>query len=101
MLNHGNSLTGIKYKDDPTILAWENCNLCGLVVKFLAPDQPTSVFVSWVDTIGSYLKSVDTKHLYQDDSGFFLLDKGGAALDTKTTDIVTSEYYPHWDRVFD
>ena len=101
LLNHTNSLTGIKYKDDPTILAWENCNMCGLVVKFLAPDQPTSAFVSWVDTIGSYVKSIDTKHLYQDDSGFFLLDKSGAALDTKTTDIITSEYYPHWDKVFD
>ena len=29
VLNHKNVLTGIAYKDDPTILAWENCNVCG------------------------------------------------------------------------
>jgi mannan endo-1,4-beta-mannosidase len=30
ILEHRNSITGVAYKDDPTILAWENCNLCSV-----------------------------------------------------------------------
>ena len=33
VLNHVNPLNGIKYKDDPTILAWENCNMCPSCVR--------------------------------------------------------------------
>ncbi len=100
LLNHKNSLTGVAYKDDPTILAWENCNVCGLFVAFTDPGAGMSKYAGWVDTIGGYIKSVDNKHLYVDNSGFFLFDKSGAVLDSKTVDAVTSEYYPHWDAAF-
>lgn len=99
LLNHRNSLTGVDYKDDPTILAWENCNACGIFVA-LSGGSNLAPYVSWVDTIGSYIKSIDKKHLYEDNSGLFTFDKSGAALDSKTPDILTSEYYPHWDAVF-
>jgi len=100
LLNHKNSLTGIPYKDDPTILAWENCNVCGLFVAFTDPGANPARYVGWVDTIGSFIKSIDKKHLYADNSGFFPFDKSGAVLDSKTADIITSEYYPHWDAIF-
>lgn len=98
VLNHKNSLTGIAYKDDPTIMAWENCNMCGLFA--LGPDFTNhhEVYIHWIDTIGRYIKSIDKKHLYEDNSGFFLMNK--QALDAKTPDIVTAEYYPHWARLF-
>jgi len=98
LLNHKNALTGIAYKDDPTILAWENCNICGLAA--LGPDlkDHAEAYVRWIDTIGSYIKSIDKNHLYEDNSGFFLFDPKG--LDVKSTDIVTAEYYPHWDALF-
>ena len=99
VLNHRNSITGIRYKDDPTILAWENCNMCGIYVALGAPGQSLAPYIPWIDTIGSYIKSIDKKHLYEDNSGFLLFDKSGAVLETKTPDIVTSEYYPHWARV--
>ena len=51
LLNHVNSYTGIAYKDDPTILAWEEGN------------ELLHVPVSWVGTIADYLKSIDTHHL--------------------------------------
>lgn len=95
LLNHQNVFTGIAYKDDPTILAWENCNVCGL---FVGGSGNTADYLPWIDTIGSFIKSIDKKHLYEDDSGFFFFDP--KALDAKTTDIVTAEYYPHWDAVF-
>jgi mannan endo-1,4-beta-mannosidase len=100
LLNHKNSLTGIAYKDDPTILAWGNCNVCGLYVAFTDPGANMAPYVGWVDAIGSFIKSIDKNHLYVDNSGFFLFDKSGAALDSKTPDIITSEYYPHWEKVF-
>jgi hypothetical protein len=99
VLNHRNSLTGIPYKDDPTIMAWENCNMCGIYVALGAPGHSLSPYIPWVDTIGQYIKSIDTKHLYEDNSGFLLFDKTGEVLETKTPDIITSEYYPHWARV--
>jgi hypothetical protein len=98
MLNHKNVFTGIAYKDDPTILAWENCNVCGLFVAGTSPAGTLQPYLSWIDRIGSFIKSIDKKHLYEDNSGFFLFDQ--KALEAKTTDMVTAEYYPHWDALF-
>jgi mannan endo-1,4-beta-mannosidase len=55
-------------------------------------------YLLWIDTIGSFIKLIDKKHLYEDNSGFFLFDQ--RAPDAKTADIVTSEYYPHWNALF-
>jgi mannan endo-1,4-beta-mannosidase len=98
LLNHKNSLTGIQYKDDPTILAWEDCNMCGAMVDLTGGGSNMAPLVNWVDVIGDYIKSIDKKHLYVDNSGFFLIDKSGAVLDSKTADIITFEYYPHWEK---
>jgi hypothetical protein len=95
VLNHKNALTGIAYKDDPTILAWENCNMCGLGVIWTSPSRDLAPYIPWVDIIGKFIKSVDARHLYLDTTGFFRYDK--SALDTKTPDLITFEYYPHWD----
>lgn len=95
LLNHKNSLTGVVYKDDPTIMAWEDCNACAYMVAMTGGDAVPLV-VKWVDTIGAFVKSIDKKHLYQEDSGIFQLDKSGAVLDSKTADIITSGLYPHW-----
>ena len=100
LLNHKNSLTGIYYKDDPTILAWEDCNACGLVAAFTGGGSDLAPYAKWIDTVGAFIKSIDKKHLYEDNSGLFVFDKSGVTLDTKTTDIITSEYYPHWEAVF-
>lgn len=100
LLNHKNSLTGIQYKDDPTILAWENCNMCGLAVALTGGGSHMGPIVNWVDVIGEYIKSVDKKHLYEDNSGLLAFDKSGAVLDAKAPDIITSEYYPHWEKIF-
>jgi len=79
-------------------MAWGNCNICGLAT--LGPDfkEHADAYVHWIDTIGSYIKSIDKNHLYEDNSGFFLFDP--RALDVKPTDIVTAEYYPHLDALF-
>jgi mannan endo-1,4-beta-mannosidase len=96
VLNHRNPLTGLRYKDDPTIMAWENCNMCGILAMFFAPKDAKAManVASWVDTIGAHIKQVDARHLYLDTSGIFPMY--AATLDDKTPDMVTFEYYPHW-----
>jgi len=98
LLEHKNVYTGVVYKDDPTIMAWENCNVCGLGA--LGPDFTKNPlpYLQWIDTIGGFIKSIDKNHLYEDNSGLALFNQ--EALDAKTTDIVTAEYYPHWDALF-
>src|ERR1700677_1220201 len=95
LLNHQNALTGVAYKDDPTILAWENCNMCALGAVWTSPSKDYSPFLPWIDTIGNFIKAIDSRHLYLDTTGFFRYDKN--ALDSKTPDLITWEYYPHWD----
>ncbi|KAI8800636.1 glycoside hydrolase superfamily [Cladochytrium replicatum] len=58
LLNHVNPLTGIAYKNDPTIMAWElaneaRCNGC----------SATNYITSWADEISTYIKSIDSNHL--------------------------------------
>ena len=83
ILNRVNSYTGIAYKDDPTILAWETGN--GLT----AP-------ASWVETIAAYIKSLDANHLVIDgnsgqsySSSIFTSDLG-----LSDVDIYAGQYYP-------
>ncbi len=77
LLNHVNVYTGIAYKNDPTILAWETGNE-------LVP--PTS----WTQTISTYIKSIDRNHLVVD--GRYGVDPNAASL--TNVDIVSDHYYP-------
>ncbi len=96
VLNHVNPLTGIRYKDDPTILAWENCNMCGLIALLMGGGPGALSQVSdWSETIGQHIKQQDSRHLYLDTTGIFRAYPKD--LDNKSLDLVTFEYYPHWD----
>ncbi len=102
LLEHKNTITGIAYKDDPTILAWENCNLCSVEShidksgRFRSTIDPQELHlaVAWVGEIGRFIKSIDSRHLYLDNSGFFR--SAAEVLDVPDVDAVGYEYYPHW-----
>ncbi len=95
VLNHLNPLTGLRYRDDPTIMAWENCNMCGLVALLTGGGKEAlGQVAAWSETIGEHIKQVDAKHLYLDTTGIF--HAYPAVLDNSATDLVTFEYYPHW-----
>ena len=83
ILNRVNSLTGITYKDDPTILGWETGN--GLTAP---PD--------WVQTIARYLKSIDPNHLVIDGNSGQSHDSENFTRDLalSNVDIYTGQYYP-------
>ncbi len=51
LVNRKNSLTGMVYRDDPTILCWESGN------ELASP-------LAWDAEMAAYLKSIDRNHLY-------------------------------------
>ena len=51
IINHTNPYTGLKYRDDPTIFAWELAN------------EPRRYPVSWISDTAAYIKSLDPNHM--------------------------------------
>ncbi|QGQ98362.1 hypothetical protein EHS13_27495 [Paenibacillus psychroresistens] len=59
VLNRTNTYTGIKYKDDPAIMAWETGNELGWYDNKAAER-------AWTLEIADYMKSLDSNHLVVD-----------------------------------
>jgi mannan endo-1,4-beta-mannosidase len=96
VLNHRNAITGVLYRDDPTIMAWENCNMCGLIT--MLSHGKAAELAAWSETIGNHIKQLDHRHLYLDSSGIFR--DYPSIVDNPSTDVVSFEEYPHWDAAF-
>ena len=56
LINRTNTLTGIKYKDDPTIMAWQLAN------EPRGYDTPKA-YQKWIKKTARYIKSLDSQHL--------------------------------------
>jgi len=80
LLNRVNTVTGVRYKDDPTIMMWELGNEPRCIGSGVYPRSPscsTQTLISWADEISSYIKSVDRNHLVSvGDEGFLCLPNG-------------------------
>ena len=76
ILNHVNSYTGIAYKNDPTIIAWETGN------ELSAPFDR-------VQKITAYIKGIDNHHLVMDGN---VATKLLPDLNIKTVDLYTAHY---------
>ena len=77
LMNRKNTVTGVVYKDDPTIMAWE----LGNEIDKASPD--------WIMEMAAHIKGIDSNHL--------LIDGGhkevpAVALADKNIDIVTTHY---------
>ena len=78
VINRRNTLTGLHYRDDKAILAWETGN------ELASPD-------AWVLEMGAYIKSLDKNHLLLDGyTGYGLRDESIA---NPHTDIITTHHY--------
>lgn len=81
-LNRTNTLTGVKYKDDKSILCWETGN------ELLSP-------YSWIKEIAAYMKSIDKNHLIMD--GYFAIDGYRnvykESVEDPNIDILSSHHY--------
>ncbi|MEV6971412.1 cellulase family glycosylhydrolase [Hamadaea sp. NPDC051192] len=69
LLNRTNTLTGVKYKDDPTVMTWELANepRCqgsgGYPTSDACGMQHPETITAWADEMTRHVKSVDPKHL--------------------------------------
>lgn len=76
LLNRVNSYTGVAYKDDPAIMAWELANepRCKGDTYPASPSCSTETLLAWVDHMSTFIKSVDPKHLVATgDEGFYCM----------------------------
>lgn len=74
LLNRENSYTGVKYKDDPTIMTWDILNEAGCyhdasgkqVLTFQEDAENSCSYVTveaWIDEMAAFVKSIDNQHL--------------------------------------
>ncbi|KAI8804031.1 glycoside hydrolase superfamily [Cladochytrium replicatum] len=67
IVNRINHETGIAYKDDPAIFAWQLANepRCGGASNNLArsPNCSPPTITAWADEMSTYIKSLDSNHL--------------------------------------
>lgn len=60
VLTRVNSITGVAYKDDPTIFSWELMN------EPRCPSDPSGRTIQgWIEEMASHVKSIDTNHLLE------------------------------------
>ena len=74
-----NTVTGVRYSDDKSVLCWETGN------EIASPP-------AWTREIAHYIKSLDTNHLVMD--GFNASELRNESLEIPDVDIVTTHHYP-------
>jgi mannan endo-1,4-beta-mannosidase len=78
VINRTNSVTGVKYRDDKAILAWETGN------ELVCPHE-------WTANAAAYIKSLDQNHLVID--GYHTTNLRNESIQDEKIDIVTSHHY--------
>jgi hypothetical protein len=79
ILTRRNTVTGVRYADDPAVLCWETGN------EIASPP-------AWTRAIAHYIKSLDTNHLVMDGYGASRLRAESLAI--PDVDVVTTHHYP-------
>jgi mannan endo-1,4-beta-mannosidase len=120
LLTRVNTVTGVAYKDDPTIMAWELANepRCATSGRYEpGPECTTEAVTAWATEMAAFVKSIDDNHLLGLGDEGWLCTGGGeghwaydcsqgvdgeviAALED--IDMVGMHLYPdHWDTSVD
>jgi hypothetical protein len=98
VLNHRNPYTGLKYKDDPTVLAWETINEGENGTGQIA----NSTYVNWTGSISQYIKVTESAQQLVVDGKYGLTPDGGGTYDTASlalpyVDIYTDHAYTNYN----
>ncbi|WFE24327.1 cellulase family glycosylhydrolase [Solwaraspora sp. WMMD937] len=117
VLNRTNTITGVRYKDDPTVMTWElgnepRCKGSGVYPQ--SPDCATDTLTAWADEMTRHVKSIAPRQLVSvGDEGFFCDDPTsadwtincGEGVDSvalsrlPAVDVVSYHLYPdHWGK---
>ncbi len=111
LLNRTNIYTGLKYKNDPTIMMWELANEPRCKSAGVYPPSSTCStqnLTNWADKMSSYIKDKDSHHLVgTGDEGFYCTpgstdwtENCGEGIDNvalsrlKNIDVVSMHLYP-------
>jgi mannan endo-1,4-beta-mannosidase len=103
VLNRINSYTGVRYKDDPTILTWELANepRCGGSGVYPRSAQcTTQTLIDWAADVSAYVKRIDRNHLVSvGDEGFYCTPDASDWTEncTEGVDTVAFAKLPHID----
>jgi mannan endo-1,4-beta-mannosidase len=94
-LTHTNPATGRASRDDPTIMAWENCDGCGQGID-------PKILADWTEFVGRTIKLADTRHLYENGAfagrlGTHPNDVPAALLALPTVDMLGDRVMPGLD----
>jgi hypothetical protein len=89
VLNRTNTYTGVKYHDDPAILAWETGNELGIENS----NGNSAVLDQWTEEMAAYIKSIDTNHLVNDGKNSYSYGLSEAQVVNPHVDMVTEHYY--------
>ena len=115
LINRTNSVSGVKYADDPTIMAWELANEPHTTEKYELQrgKHPGDLVNEWVAEMSRFVKSIDSNHLVSNgeegyltvggDAGHEWLSNGTKGVDF-TRDLATPDidfgtvhfYADHW-----
>lgn len=116
LLNRANIYTGLKYKDDPTIMVWELANEPRCKGSGVYPQSASctpQTLINWAADVSAFIKSIDEKHLVSvGDEGFYCIpgardwtENCGEGVDTlafarlDTIDVMSFHLYPdHWGK---
>ncbi len=95
LLNHLNPLTGLTYKNDPTIMAWENCDGCGA-------GMDAGMLADWTEFLGRTIHATGTRQLYENGAFAGRLGRGAGAVPAglvalPTVDIMGDRVMPNVD----
>jgi hypothetical protein len=94
VLNRRNTVSGLLYKDDPAILAWQPANEPLRYFPYRGKPQNERIITEWTLETAKFVKSIDQRHL-------FLAAGGDAAryLESDDIDILSEHYYQYWDQL--
>ncbi|MGB7760110.1 MAG: carbohydrate-binding protein [Bryobacteraceae bacterium] len=94
LLNRRNTVSGLLYKDDPAILAWQPANEAMSYFPDRGKPNNEALITDWTLEVAAFIKTIDHNHL--------VLAAGGNAaryLDSSAIDILSEHYYEYWDKL--
>ena len=97
LMNRKNTITGVVYKNDPAILAWQFGNEFDSYYndRKLPPEIWKPIITNWQLEMAAYIKTINPNHL--------LVEAGGdrqTMIDSPLIDIMSSHLYEYWNRLF-
>ncbi|HEY5498925.1 MAG TPA: hypothetical protein VIK20_00930 [Bacteroidales bacterium] len=89
VLNRRNTLTGVLYKNDPAILAWETGNELGIENAHGSALE----LDKWTLEMAAYIKSIDKNHLVNDGKDCYRYGLSDEQVNNPYIDMITDHYY--------